>query len=41
MVGSGEGANFTVTWENICFHDMGTVVATEASSWGDLKALFR
>ena len=41
MVGAGEGANFQAEWGEITFLDMGSVVATEASSWGDVKALFR
>jgi hypothetical protein len=41
MVGSGEGANFNVTWENIMFEDMGSVVATENETFGGIKALYR
>ena len=41
MADAGEGANFHVRWENICFEDMGTVVATENSTWGGVKALYR
>jgi len=41
MVGAGDGANFQVEWGNIAFEDMGSVVATEGSSWGEVKALFR
>ena len=41
MVGAGDGANFHVEWGNIVFEDMGSVVATEGSSWGEVKALFR
>ena len=41
MVGAGEGANFNVVWGNITFTDLGSVVATEESSWGGVKALFR
>jgi len=41
MVGAGDGANFHVEWRNIIFQDLGTVVATENSSWGGVKALFR
>jgi hypothetical protein len=41
MSGSGDGANFNVEWGNITFLDMGSVVATEKSSWGGVKALFR
>ena len=41
MVGAGDGANFHVEWGNIGFQDLGSVVATEESSWGGVKALFR
>ncbi len=41
MVGAGQGANFHVVWGNIIFQDLGTVVATENTSWGGVKALFR
>jgi hypothetical protein len=41
MVGAGEGANFNVVWGDIVFEDLGSVVATEKSSWGGVKALFR
>lgn len=40
----GEGANdadANVVWGDILFEDLGTVVATENSSWGDVKALYR
>ncbi len=41
MSGAGAGANMNVTWGNITFQDLGSVVATEASSWGSVKSLFR
>ena len=41
MVGAGDGASFHVEWGNVGFQDLGTVVATEESSWGGVKALFR
>jgi hypothetical protein len=41
MVGAGDGANFNVQWGNTVFQDLGSVVATEDSSWGNVKALYR
>lgn len=41
MVGAGDGANFNVTWENVSFQDLGTVVPSENTSWGEVKSLFR
>ena len=41
MVGAGDGANFHVEWGDITFDDLGTVVATDEASWGEVKALFR
>lgn len=41
MVGAGDGANFNVTWENISFQDLGTVVPADNTSWGEVKSLFR
>jgi hypothetical protein len=41
MVGAGDGANFHVTWEDIQFTDLGTVIAVENETWGGVKALYR
>ncbi len=41
MSGAGVGANFNVVWGNITFQDLGTVVASEETSWGSVKSLFR
>ncbi|MFH1844284.1 MAG: hypothetical protein ABIF77_13855 [bacterium] len=41
MVGAGDGANLNVVWGDITFDDLGTVIGTENSSWGQVKALYR
>lgn len=41
MSGFPEGANFHVEWGNITYEDLGTVVATDETSWDGVKALFR
>ena len=40
MSGSA-GLTLVGSWREIAFQDLGTVVATEESSWGGVKALFR
>jgi hypothetical protein len=35
------GQTMTTTWGNVSFQDLGTVVATEETSFGAVKALFR
>jgi hypothetical protein len=40
MAGSA-GLTLVGSWREIAFQDLGTVVATEESSWGGVKALFR
>jgi hypothetical protein len=35
------GGTMTTSWSNIAFQDLGTVVSTEESSFGAVKALFR
>ena len=35
------GGTMTTAWSNITFQDLGTVVSTEESSFGAVKALFR
>lgn len=41
MVTDGAGTSMTVTWANIVFEDLGSVVPTDAESWSGVKALFR
>ncbi len=41
MSSFAEGDNFHVEWGNITFEDLGTVVATETSSWDNVKAMYR
>lgn len=41
MSGSGVGSNLNVVWGDITFQDLGTVVADEPTSFGNVKALFR
>ena len=42
FIGQGAAdADANVTWEGIVFEDLGSVVAIESSSWGDVKALYR
>ena len=40
-MGGQLGQTMTTTWGNIAFQDLGTVVSTEESSFGGVKALFR
>jgi len=41
MTGAGDGATLHAEWANITFQDLGSVVATEGSTWGGVKAMFR
>lgn len=41
MATDGEGTSMTVTWANIVFEDLGSVVPAEEETWGGVKALFR
>jgi hypothetical protein len=40
-MGGQVGGTMTTTWSNVTFEDLGTVVATEGSTFGGVKALFR
>lgn len=41
MANSGDGTTMTVEWANVVFEDLGSVVPTDDTTWGGVKALFR